>query len=304
MFLSTTNYLDSATITVSNEDASYPIENFTQGHRSKVYKPSVVSGEVILSQPVVSSNSVTLSNYEQTGLGAVFLCDSIAGNDKQVVSAAFWLKENASYPNSTVRPAYVTGTTPSGTPTALASFATPTSINTSTFTKNVLTFDSPLTISSGTTYWFGVQCSWGGDSKSMYVSRDADGAESYYYMRGSGTWVQTNSYYLDLELLGLPKDNVVMDLGSAKNPTTFSALPAHRETTYFAALNSVTLEGNSSDSWGSPAVSYTCELSGQGAFYQNTAGLGSYRYWRAVFGYSSAPSSGAEFECGSMFLGV
>jgi len=86
-------------------------------------------------------------------------------------------------------------------------------------------------------------------------------------------------------------ENLVIDLGSPAGGTHFGFLKPEGIT----QTSSVTLEGNATDSWGSPSLSVALSSSGVKSFSPDV-----YRYWRFVFTKSSAGTA-AQFS--AFFLG-
>jgi hypothetical protein len=90
-------------------------------------------------------------------------------------------------------------------------------------------------------------------------------------------------------------ESVVFDLGSAQAVTSFIAHYHNFDGTETA----VSIQGNSANSWGSPAFSQTVAYTA--TTMAATFASQSYRYWRFVF---TKPSSGAIRSIGRVFLGT
>jgi hypothetical protein len=91
-------------------------------------------------------------------------------------------------------------------------------------------------------------------------------------------------------------ENIVIDLGSAQTPTLF-ILGDHNLT----AAATVTLEGNASDSWGSPSFSYEFTSIADPLYYYIPT-TETYRYWRITFVDSANPDT--YIEAANLFLGT
>jgi len=90
-------------------------------------------------------------------------------------------------------------------------------------------------------------------------------------------------------------ETLVMDLGEAKTPTVFAAV-AH---TLTSGDSLIKLQGNASDSWGSPTVNETITFSADKLVHY-IASPQALRYWRFIFTKSS---SAARRRFGRLFLG-
>lgn len=92
---------------------------------------------------------------------------------------------------------------------------------------------------------------------------------------------------------GDTSENIVFDLGSAMAVSSCGII------SNLTASATITLEGNSSDSWGSPAVSESITAADRNLMHYFTEET--YRYWRLVFADAANPDTYIEIEL--VFLG-
>lgn len=306
MFISNSNFLDSATLTASNEQTPYEATNIQHVHRSKVYKPSMTpSDPEVYSVTDTSIGIITLYDYQSTTAVDVIFADDWVSDGSAVSRAVFDVARQSGTVHK-VRCVYATGATPTSF-TVISDW-----VDISAYTFNVLTeveinFSSNLETTSGTTYWFGLE--FDGDTVDSstvgvgYANTDTN-STGIRRVKGDSTYGFLTPFRMPMRLYfdGYDTNNLVIDLGSAQNPTLFAAI-ANRNETFMENVATITLEGNSADSWGSPAVSYSITREDEGIFKYDSTGFGSYRYWRLVVAYSSPPSAGDEFQIGNVFLG-
>lgn len=117
---------------------------------------------------------------------------------------------------------------------------------------------------------------------------EATGFPAYNVLNGQRSWI-----YRTLATVAL--EAIVFDLGSAKSVTSVILL----DHTLTAGDSLIKLQGNASDSWGSPSFSQTLTWSADviSAVFASQ----SYRYWRVTF---TKASSGVTRDIGRIFLGT
>ena len=106
--------------------------------------------------------------------------------------------------------------------------------------------------------------------------------------------VQDTSVQVPWKTTALTAQTVVVDLSAAATVSCI-AIAGHN----FTASATVQIAGNSSDSWGAPAVTYTVTY--QSAIMLRFFTAASYRYWR--FYFDDQTNSNSYLQVGRLFLG-
>lgn len=114
------------------------------------------------------------------------------------------------------------------------------------------------------------------------------------YARRSKVWRST----------GCTSEYIKIDLGTSGNPQALVIIGTRDKPFPLTESATVTLQGNATDSWGSPAYSHTVTLDQRALVLSNAAGLHSspLRFWRIVFADSTNPLG--YIEVAKVFLGT